>query len=122
MQGKISVKELIEKVQKKEIKYVSVCFSSIYADNSKRYDANYFINHVMKGKCKITDCILMDHVVIEPGCRLDGVVVGYRGTLGEKCSLKDCDVGCSVSVERETVAKGDCFTDGMGTFSNWEIL
>ena len=68
--------------------------------------------------CKIINCIIMDQVIVEANCKLEGVIIAYRSTIGEKCTLKDCDVGCSVTVERETNAKGDCFTDGMESLSS----
>jgi glutamine synthetase len=55
--GKLSIKELIEKVNKKEIKYVTVYFSSYHCANAKRYEANYFINYVLPGKAKCIDCL-----------------------------------------------------------------
>lgn len=62
---------------------------------------------------KITNSIIMDHVIVEGNCKLDGVIVAWKATIREKCNLKDCDIGAAVIVERETIAKGDCFTDGM---------
>jgi glutamine synthetase len=56
-QGRLSLKEFIEKVEKKEIKYVTVYFLSLHSPNAKRYEANFFVNSVLSGKTKCIDCL-----------------------------------------------------------------
>jgi glutamine synthetase len=57
MNGKLKLKDFLEKVENKEIKYVTVYFPSVHSANAKRYEAHYFVNEVLTGKSKIIDCI-----------------------------------------------------------------
>lgn len=58
---------------------------------------------------KISNAVLMDYVVVEDGCRLDGVVVGPFALIEEKTVLKDCEVGARFVVSKETNCKGEMF-------------
>jgi translation initiation factor eIF-2B subunit gamma len=44
---------------------------------------------------QIVSSVVMNHVVIEDGCHVQGSVVCNNVQLQERCVLKDCQVSCT---------------------------
>ncbi|KAI9104689.1 nucleotide-diphospho-sugar transferase [Phlyctochytrium arcticum] len=68
--------------------------------------------HCTLGKnIKIVNCVIMDYVVLEDNVKLDGCIISQHAKILEKVQLKDCEVGPKYIVDKETVGKGEQFTE-----------
>ena len=56
---------------------------------------------------KLTNCILMDHVVVADKVTMSNCIVCSNAEVGEGASLKDAQVGAGVSVDAGAVVKGE---------------
>ena len=56
---------------------------------------------------KLTNCILMDHVVVHDKVTMSNCIVCSNAEVGEGASLKDAQVGMGVTIEPGAVVKGE---------------
>eukprot|EP00908_Phaeocystis_cordata_P012671 Transcript_23672.p2 GENE.Transcript_23672~~Transcript_23672.p2 ORF type:complete len:440 (-),score=222.48 Transcript_23672:35-1354(-) len=56
---------------------------------------------------KLTNCILMDHVVVHDKVTMSNCIVCPNAEIGEGASLKDAQVGMGVTIEPGAVIKGE---------------
>ncbi|KAI9145379.1 nucleotide-diphospho-sugar transferase [Paraphysoderma sedebokerense] len=60
-------------------------------------------SHCTIGKnVKITNSVIMDYVEIHDDVKLEGVVICNNAKIEEKCQMKDCEIGASHVVEKES--------------------
>ncbi|KAJ3111146.1 hypothetical protein HK100_002796 [Physocladia obscura] len=68
--------------------------------------------HCVIGKnVKIINSVLMDHCVIGDKVILEGTVVCDNSKVFEQCTLKDCQVGPNLTIEKEVNGKGETYID-----------
>ncbi|KAJ3024435.1 UNVERIFIED_CONTAM: hypothetical protein HDU68_008167 [Siphonaria sp. JEL0065] len=69
-------------------------------------------NHCVIGKSvKIIKSVLLDHCVIEEKVVLEGTVVCANSKVLEQCTLKDCQIASSVTIEKDVQGKNETFID-----------
>ena len=57
---------------------------------------------------KLTNCILMDHVVVHDKVTMSNCIVCSNAEIGEGASLKDAQVAVGVTIEPGATIKGEC--------------
>lgn len=88
---------------------------AMFGEGSKLGERSSIKKSVVGANCcignnvKLVNCIVMDGVVIEDGCKIEGCIIGLRAVIREKSQLKDCDVAGGFCLEKETMAKGETF-------------
>jgi len=56
---------------------------------------------------KITGCVVMDHVEIKDGAKLENTILSRNTVVGERAQLKDCEIAPGVTVQNDVSLKGE---------------